>query len=108
MAMLRPVIMAALSIVALYALVVIWVATVGRCGGEQELGVVAFYSVIYAYFLWFLPVVVIPVGLWALFRFRTINISTRNAAIVTAALVLVAAICNRLVHTTAGCAPVGM
>jgi surface polysaccharide O-acyltransferase-like enzyme len=100
--------MAALSIVALYALVVIWIATVGRCGGEQELGVIAFYSIIYAYFMWFLPLVVIPVGLWALFRFRDINVSTRNGAIVAAVLVLVAAVCNRAIHTTAGCAPVGM
>lgn len=108
MTALRPVLMAALSIVALYALVVIWIATAGRCGGEQELGVIAFYSIIYAYFLWFLPLVAIPVGLWALFRIRDIHVSTRNAAIFTGALVLVAAICNRTIQTTAGCAPVGM
>ena len=108
MTALRPVVMAALSIVALYALVVIWIATIGRCGGEQELGVIAFYSIINAYFLWLLPLVLIPVGLWALFRFRDIHVSMRRAAIVTAALVLVAAICNRAIHTTAGCAPVGM
>jgi surface polysaccharide O-acyltransferase-like enzyme len=108
MTVLRPVVMAALSIVALYALVVIWIATMGRCGGGQELGVIAFYSIIYAYYLWFLPLVVIPVGLWALFRFREINLSTRNAAMVTAVLVLAAAVCNRTIHTTTGCAPVGM
>jgi hypothetical protein len=108
MATWRPVVMAALSIVALYALVVIWVATVGRCGGEQELGVIGFYSIIYAYFLWFTPVVIVPVGLWALFRLRDIKISTRNAAIVVAALVLVAALCNLTIRTTTGCAEVGM
>ena len=108
MTVFRPVVMAALSIVALYALVVIWIATVGRCGGEQELGVIGFYSIIYAYFLWFTPIVVIPAGLWAVFRFRDINVSTRNAAIVAAALVLAAALCNVTMHTTTGCAEVGM
>jgi hypothetical protein len=104
----RPIVLALLTIVAAYSLIGIWLATAGKCGGEQEAGVIAFYSIIYAYFGRYLPIVVIPVGLWALFRFTAIAIPIRKAAIVTAVLLVLAFACGLIVHTTGGCPPVGM
>jgi hypothetical protein len=105
----QPVALAFMALVAGYSIVGIWLATGGQCGGVVEAVSILTYTILLSSLAYFLPIIVVPVALWALFRFTPAGtLSPRSAGLVTFTLLAAAIALALTTRTTAGCPPLQM